>query len=165
MTIRALMMLTALSSTLALVACDDQAEQPAAPAPEKDTADTEAPAADKEAKADPHAAFTDLSPEKVDAMLAAKECVPVDANGDKTRSEYGILPGAVLLSDYKAFDASELPDDKSTKLVFYCGGQACTAAPKAAKVAQQAGYADVNVMRAGIRGWVKDGRKVDKPST
>ena len=98
-------------------------------------------------------------------MLADKGCVPVDANGKKTRDEYGIVPGAVLLTDYKSFDASELPDDKSTKLVFYCGGQACTAAPKAAKVAQEAGYADVNVMRAGIRGWVKDGRKVDKPST
>ncbi len=161
---RTLMTLAALSMTLGLVACDEQAPEPTPDVTKKEAAPaTDTPVAS--ADADPHAAFTDLSPEKVEAMLADKGCVPVDANGKKTRDEYGIVPGAVLLTDYKSFDASELPDDKSTKLVFYCGGQACTAAPKAAKVAQEAGYADVNVMRAGIRGWVKDGRKVDKPST
>ncbi len=64
-----------------------------------------------------------------------------------------------------SFKTSELPENKFSKLVFYCGGQACMAAPKAAKVAQDAGYKDVNVMRAGIRGWVKAGKAVDKPKS
>jgi rhodanese-related sulfurtransferase len=157
---RALMLL----ATLALAACDKPADEPAKAPAERDA---QAAADTPEAKpaADPHAVFTDLSPEKVDAMLAQKGCVPVDANGKDTRAKYGTLPVAVLLSDYKSFDTSELPEDKSTKLVFYCGGQACTAAPKAAKVAKDAGYQDVNVMRAGIRGWVDAGHEVDKPTT
>ncbi|MBA3502772.1 MAG: rhodanese-like domain-containing protein, partial [Deltaproteobacteria bacterium] len=45
----------------------------------------------------------------------------VDCNSEKTRKKVGILPGAVLIDD-ETFTASELPSDKSTKLVFYCGG-------------------------------------------
>jgi len=156
-----------LLAVLGLVACDDSAKPADAPADEDPATAAKTPeqSTEKATEQDAHAAFTDLSPEKVEGMLSDKGCVPVDANGKATRDEYGVLPGAVLLSDYKSFDTGELPEDKSTKLVFYCGGQACTAAPKAAKVAQQAGYEDVNVMRAGIRGWVKEGRKVQKPTS
>ena len=59
----------------------------------------------------------------------------------------------------------ELPGDKAKKLVFYCSGESCNAAPKAAEMAQAAGYQDVNVMRSGIRGWVGAGQKVDKPAS
>ncbi len=165
MKIRALIALSALS----LAACDQAkapeptSEAPAEQKPEAAEAAEAAPAAPK--AEDPHAAFTDLSPEQVDALLAEKDCVPVDANDADTRAKYGVLPGAVQLSSYADFQASELPEDKATKLVFYCGGHKCTAAPKAAKLAQEAGYRDVAVMRAGIRGWVDAGKKVDKPST
>ena len=166
MNTRALMMLAALGLSMGAAACDQTADKPADDTAKKDAPAEPAEAAKTEGQAaDPHAAFTDLSPEKVEGMLADKGCVPVDANGKGTRDKYGVVPGAVLLSDYKSFEASELPEDKSTKLVFYCGGQKCSAAPKAAKVAKEAGYQDVNVMRAGIRGWVEEGRKVDKPAT
>jgi rhodanese-related sulfurtransferase len=162
-----------LLASLALVACDAPADKPAdaksdAPAKTEKEAPKPAEKAESETKTaanDPHAAFKDLSPDTVKAMLDEKGCVPVDANGKDTREKYGVLPGAVLLSDYKSFDTGELPEDKSSKLVFYCGGQACTAAPKAAKVAQEAGYEDVSVMRAGIRGWVDAGHDVKKPTT
>lgn len=145
---------------LPLVACDrDQAAADGAIEPDKagktDTAG---------APSDPHAAFTDLSPDAVQKLVDDKGCVPVDANGQSTREKYGVVPGALLLSGAD-FKTTELPDDKDTKLVFYCGGKACTAAPKAAKLAQEAGYADVNVMRDGIRGWVDAGKNVDKPKS
>ncbi len=158
----------AASLSLLFVACDEKTEAPA-----KDEAADAKPAekkADKKAEAgtekkkDLHDAFTDLSTAEVNKLVDEKGCVPVDANGDSTREKYGIVPGALLLSG-SDFKASELPEDKSKKLVFYCGGQACMAAPKAAKLAQDAGYKDVNVMRAGIRGWVKDGQKVEKPKS
>lgn len=114
--------------------------------------------------ADAHAAFTDLSPDEMQKLVDTKTCVPVDANGASTREKYGVVPGAVLLSGAD-FKTDELPADKSSKLVFYCGGQACMAAPKAAKLAKEAGYEDVNVMRAGIRGWVEAGKTVDKPTS
>lgn len=163
---RALILLSALS----LVACDD-AQAPAEPktdtaAEQKPEQKAEAEKAEPKAEeADLHAAFTDLSPDQVDELLAKNGCVPVDANNADTREKYGVLPGAVKLASYSELKASELPDDKSTKLVFYCGNEKCSAAPKAAKLAKDAGYEDVNVMRAGIRGWVGAGKKVDKPAT
>ena len=59
---------------------------------------------------------------ELDQALTAKQAVPVDCNGDKTRKKMGVIPGAVLVTDDEKFAASELPADKSTKLVFYCAG-------------------------------------------
>lgn len=61
-----------------------------------------------------------MSLDDVERGLAAKELVAVDCNGDRTRKKQGVLPGAILISDEEAFAASELPADKTTKLVFYC---------------------------------------------
>jgi len=111
---------------------------------------------------DPHAQFTKVGVEDVEKLLADKKAVPVDANSDETRSELGTLPGAVKLSSSKSFEMSELPADKSTELIFYCGSEKCRAAPKAAARAEEAGYSDVKVMPAGIRGWVAAGKPVEK---
>lgn len=133
----------------------EQRLQPQAAAP----AVAPAPAA---ANTDPHAGLDKVSVDEVAALLEAKKAQAVDANGVDTRKEMGTLPGAVLLTNYRSFDLSELPADKSQELVFYCGGEACTAAPTAAKRAKEAGYTDVKVMSAGISGWVKAHKAVDK---
>lgn len=85
-----------------------------------------------------------------------------DANGKETREEFGTVPGANLLSSYDEYDDSELKADKADKLVFYCGSDACKAAEGAAKKALLAGYSDVNVMTAGIKGWSKAGKPTSK---
>ena len=47
--------------------------------------------------------------------------VILDANVDSTREEYGVVPGARLLTSYDNYDvATELPPAKNAKLVFYC---------------------------------------------
>lgn len=121
------------------------------------------PAAPAKAEADdPHAKLTNVGVDEVEKLLADKKAVPVDANSDETRSEMGTLPGAVKLSSSKSFELSELPADKSTELIFYCGSEKCRAAPKAAARAEEAGYSDVKVMSEGIRGWVKAGKPVEK---
>ena len=119
-------------------------------------------AAPAHADTDPHASFTRLPVEEVAGLLESKKARAVDANGTDTRKEYGTLPGAVLLSNACTFDATELPEDKSTELVFYCGSTSCNAAPKAAARAKELGYTAVKVMPEGIRGWVKAGKSVDK---
>jgi len=44
-----------------------------------------------------------------------------DANGPDTRTRFGIIPGAKLLSSDDSYDiAATLPSDKGAKLVFYC---------------------------------------------
>jgi hypothetical protein len=61
-----------------------------------------------------------MTVDQVDAQLAAKQITPVDCNGDNTRKKMGVVPGAILISDEDAYAESELPADKTTKLVFYC---------------------------------------------
>lgn len=96
----------------------------------------------------------DVTPAQLDEMLKSDTTVMVyDANGEATRTEIGTVPNAVLLASSENYDASVLPEDKSTKLVFYCGGPSCMAAPRAAAQAVNSGYEDVAVMRAGINGW------------
>jgi hypothetical protein len=44
-----------------------------------------------------------------------------DANHASTRENFGVIPGAHLLSSPGKYDvAKELPADKNVKLVFYC---------------------------------------------
>ena len=54
--------------------------------------------------------------------LRARDAVTVlDANAADFRAREGIIPGAILLTSYKSYDAdAELPHDKSAPLVFYC---------------------------------------------
>ncbi len=87
-----------------------------------------------------------------------------DANTEKTRIKFGIIPGAQLLSSYRDYDpAVELPADKAQRLVFYCHSEMCGAAAGAARKAVAAGHEDVFVMPAGIKGWVAAGRPVEQP--
>jgi rhodanese-related sulfurtransferase len=86
-----------------------------------------------------------------------------DANSRKTREKYGIIPGAKLLSHYSDYDAArELPAEKAQKLVFYCASSLCSSAPAAARKAMEAGFTDVNVLPAGIKGWVEAEHPVEK---
>jgi len=87
----------------------------------------------------------------------------VDANGSDTRQDYGVIPGAVLLTNHREYALTELPPSKQSKLVFYCGGTMCRASDSAASRAARAGYADVSVLRAGIKGWKGAGLPTEIP--
>lgn len=114
-------------------------------------------------QAEPQAAIRELSVSDVATLVQAKGATVVDANDTETRQEQGVVPGAVMLSSSREYALTELPAAKDTKLVFYCGGTACRASDKAAKRASEAGYADVSVMRAGIRGWKSAGQHTETP--
>jgi len=109
-------------------------------------------AAAAEEKAIPEVTVSD-----VQTFVQNKSATVLDANDGDTRKEYGVVPGAVLLSrgDY---ELSSLPASKTDKLVFYCGGTQCRASDKAAARAASAGYSNVAVMREGIRGWKAAGQ-------
>ena len=99
---------------------------------------------------------------ELDAKLATGECQAVDANGEPTRKKMGVIPGAVLLSDYDTYASSELPKDKSKTLVFYCANMHCGASHEAAARALTAGYTHVKVLPDGIAGWVSAGKQVTR---
>ena len=102
--------------------------------------------------------LSELSVPQVASALKDKRAVVVDANNPETRQRYGVVPGAVLLTDHRSYALTELPKDKAQPLVFYCGGTQCRASDAAATRAASAGYASVSVMRDGIRGWVNAGQ-------
>lgn len=115
---------------------------------------------------DSAAPIPELSVERASAMFESGEAVPVDANGAGTREEHGVVPSARLLTSSGSYDpAAELPADRSAALVFYCGNTDCRASDGAAARARQAGYTNVNIMRAGIAGWVEAGEPVDRPQS
>ena len=98
--------------------------------------------------------------EEAAALFASREAVAIDVNSTSTRQEFGVVPGATLLSSVHGFEATELPDDRGAALVFYCGSPQCTAAPEAAARAMTFGFTNVHVMTAGIRGWTSAGLDV-----
>ena len=109
-------------------------------------------------KATAEVKLPELSVPQVAAALKDKTAVAVDANNPETREKFGVVPGALLLTDHRGFALSELPSDKSQPLVFYCGGTQCRASDTAAGRAASAGYEKVSVMRDGIKGWVSAGQ-------
>ncbi|HLX37555.1 MAG TPA: rhodanese-like domain-containing protein, partial [Candidatus Binataceae bacterium] len=77
-----------------------------------------------------------------------------DANFPETRTSYGVVDGAHLLSSYDNYSiAKELPSDKDSQLVFYCYDKRCMASHIAARRAIDAGYKNVAVMSDGIVIW------------
>ncbi len=115
-----------------------------------------APAPEKAAEASK--ATPERSVAEVATALKDKTVVAIDANNIETRQQYGVVPGAVLLSDHRDYALTELPSDKAKALVFYCGGTQCRASDAAASKAISAGYANVSVMREGIKGWAGAGQ-------
>ena len=102
--------------------------------------------------------FAEMAMDSVESGLASGDCVVYDANSVSTREESGVIPGAILLDNYRDYDLTALPAAKDATVVFYCGSTMCTASDKAAHRAQTAGYTDVRVMREGIKGWKKAGK-------
>ena len=85
-----------------------------------------------------------------------------DANSEKTRKEMGIIPTAILLPSSSEYDLKLLPQDKAAPVVFYCASEKCGASHTAAERAAKAGYTQVGVMKAGIKGWVAAGYATQK---
>jgi rhodanese-related sulfurtransferase len=102
---------------------------------------------------------------EVAAWQQAKAMVPVDVNSGKVRASEGVIPGAVLLTSSAEYDLKELPTAKSTRLVFYCSRELCNASHQAARRALEAGYLNVSVLSAGIKGWKAAGHTTVKPTS
>lgn len=68
----------------------------------------------------------------------------------------GAIPGAVNIPDSE-FDKhrDQLPADKATFLVFYCGGLECNLSDKSADKARKLGYTNIKTYPEGYPGWNK----------
>ena len=94
-----------------------------------------------------------ISPGKLHRRIQDGEPVTVIDVNSRSRWEEAHVPGAINV-DPADYEESELPLDKSAALVFYCSNMMCRKAPGAAARARKMGYGNVQVMSAGISGWL-----------
>lgn len=82
------------------------------------------------------------------------KAVIVDSRPKARKYDKGHIPGALSIPD-REFDqhVAQLPADKATPLVFYCGGYKCTLSGKSAKKAMDLGYTNVKTYSAGFPAW------------
>ena len=93
------------------------------------------------------------------AVLPPKPGVMIiDSRPTARKYDKGHIPGAVSMPD-SAFDkmTDMLPADKSTLLLFYCGGTKCKLSHKSAFKAEKLGYTNIKVYAEGYPDWKKKG--------
>ncbi len=81
--------------------------------------------------------------------------VLIDSRPKRKKYDKGHIPAALSLPDSQfAKMQDQLPADKNTPLVFYCGGLKCRLSHKSAKKAIELGYTKVKVFAEGYPAWV-----------
>jgi rhodanese-related sulfurtransferase len=93
-----------------------------------------------------------ISPVDLHRLIEEKAVRVFDVNSRQSWIQARV-PGAVNL-DPAEFIENDLPPDKDSRVVFYCSNFLCRKAPNAARRAKQMGYSNVEVMSAGISGWL-----------
>jgi rhodanese-related sulfurtransferase len=93
-----------------------------------------------------------ISPDELHRMVERQTVKVVDVDSPQSWAKARV-PGALNL-DPANYAEKDLPADKSAAPVFYCSNFMCREAPNAARRAKQMGYTNVQVMSAGISGWL-----------
>lgn len=103
-------------------------------------------------------------PELEARMAAARAgtlALSIYDNNAAERFAQGHLPGARWVM-YDAVTARDLPADKDTTLVFYCASEQCSASHQAARAAVRLGHRNVFILPAGIFGWERARKPIEK---
>lgn len=90
----------------------------------------------------------------------------IDSRPRARKYDKGHIPGALSIPE-REFDklANTLPADKSTLLIFYCGGEECKLSHKSAFKAEKSGYTHIKVYAKGYPDWVQNGEIVSVSAT
>lgn len=119
----------------------------------KPAADDKGATPAQEAKAEAFGRLTiDDLQSKMDQAKDGKVKLAIYDNNSKERFAKGHIPTAKWVK-FDQIQATDLPADKETTLVFYCGGEQCTACHTGAKQALSLGYKNVFIYSGGIKGW------------
>ena len=131
------------------------------------TTQTTKPASEPSAADDKKGWYSQL----VDASFVAqyakiprpKDVMIIDARPKARKYDKGHIPGAYSIpfppsKVDKVVDT--LPDNKSTMLIYYCGGIKCMKSHKSAFKAEKLGYTNVKVYADGMPDWKKKGNVV-----
>ena len=89
-------------------------------------------------------------PKKDDVLI-------VDSRGARKYDNGHIVPAINISNTTFDDQAHLLPEDKSTLLIFYCGGLKCPLSHKSAAKAEALGYTNIQVYAAGYPDWIDAG--------
>ena len=102
----------------------------------------------------------DFMQQNVDIPLK-KGVMIIDSRPAARQYDPGHIPGAVSIPDSQfEKQVSKLPEDKSTLLLFYCGGVKCMLSHNSAHKAQKLGYTNIKVYADGMPDWTAKGGPV-----
>ncbi len=92
------------------------------------------------------------------ATVPMRDDVVVIDSRPTRKYDPGYISPALNIPD-REFDkmTGQLPTDKSTLLIFYCGGVKCPLSHQSAFKAEALGYTNIKVYAAGYPDWVKNG--------
>ena len=107
--------------------------------------------------------FGSVAAPYVKDAVAKGTATVIDARPFKRKYAKGHVPGALSIpnSSFKK-EATKLPADKKSPLIFYCGGDKCPLSVKSATQAKAMGYTNVMLFQAGFPDWKKAGFPVAK---
>jgi len=90
-----------------------------------------------------------------------KGVLVIDSRPAARQFDPGHIPGAINIPDSQ-FDkqVERLPTDKSTLLIFYCGGVDCMLSHNSAFKAEKLGFTNIRVYSSGMPEWVSKGAPV-----
>ena len=82
--------------------------------------------------------------------------VIIDSRPKKKKYDTGHIPGSINIP-WSAFKkmTGDLPKDKSTLLIYYCGGLKCPLSHNSAFASEELGYSNIKVFAAGYPSWKK----------
>lgn len=92
------------------------------------------------------------------AIPPKKGVMIIDSRPAARQFDPGHIPGAINIPDTQ-FDkqTAKLPADKSTLLIFYCGGVDCPLSHSSAFKAEKLGYTQIKVYPEGMPDWLAKG--------
>ena len=106
--------------------------------------------------------YPDISITDLDKAIKAGKVVVIDVNGAKSFTKRGHIPGAVSYKNKDDLAKQLAKADKGALVVAYCGGPACKAYKRGASAAEALGFKNAKHLSAGISGWIKAGKKLEK---
>ena len=106
--------------------------------------------------------YPDISIKDLQAAIKAGKVAVIDVNGANSFTKRGHIPGAVSFSNKDALSKQLSNVGKDTLVVASCGNPRCSAYKRGASAAEELGFKNVKHLSAGIAGWLKAGKKVEK---
>lgn len=105
-----------------------------------------------------------ISADELWSVIDSGQPVFVFDTNRKERWEKSHVPGATWI-DFESVELTQLPEDPTAQLVFYCANLVCPASQISARAAMDLGYENVMIMPEGIAGWEEKGLPVNSASS